>query len=196
MPMAPGVEVVHAALICRGLCAPRSPPRLALGQAWVRSLTVVCWPMPWLRANRDHACSAPLLGEASRLRPKGLAATRVYRGVCHRRVPFFPGARKGEMLPVLQIQRNSAVGETVPSAAPGTRLRLRARCSGYSVGRRSPLEPATRKGSPGVEFSTAQLSIVMGTKYEFRQASEGGNAARFANTAKTCLLYTSPSPRD
>ena len=97
---------------------------------------------------------------------------------------------KGETLPVLQIQRNSAVGETVPSAAPGTRLRLRARCSGYSAGRRSPLEPATRKGSqgsPGVEFSTALLSTVMGAKYEFRQASEGGNAARFPSTANTVL---------
>ena len=130
------------------LC-PEEAPHPALGQASARSLTVVCWPMPWLRANRVHVCSAPSLAEASRLRRKGLAATRVCRGVCHRRVPFFPGARKGETLPVLQIQRNSAVGETVPSAAPGTRLRLRARCSGYCVGRRSPWEPATRKGSPG-----------------------------------------------
>ena len=70
----------------------------------------------------------------------------------------------------------------MPSAAHGTRLRLRARCSGYSVGRRSPLELATRKGSPGVEFSTALLSTVMGAKLALRQASEGGNAARFSNT--------------
>ena len=77
-----------------GPLCPEEAPHPALGQASVRSLMVVCWPMPWLRANRDHACSAPLLGEASLLRPKGLAATRAYRGVCHGRVPF-SGCPKG-----------------------------------------------------------------------------------------------------
>ena len=106
---------------------------------------------------------------------------------CHRRVPFFRVPERAKCCPFFKYGEHSAVGETVPSAAPGTRLRLRARCSGYSVGRRSPLEPATRKGSPGVEFSTALLSTVMGAKFEFRRASEGGNAARFANTAKPVL---------
>jgi len=50
----------------------------------------------------------------------------------------------------------SAVGETVPSVGAGTRLRLRARCSGSNIGRRSPWVPATRKGSPGVESPTAR----------------------------------------
>ena len=54
------------------------------------------------------------------------------------------------------------------------------------------MEPATRKGSPGVEFSTALLSTVMGAKFELRQASEGGNAARFPSCDYT---YTLESPR-
>ena len=93
--------------------------------------------------------------------------------------------RRGKCCPFCKYSESRAVGETVPSAAPGTRLRLRARCSGYSVGRRSPLEPATRKGSPGVEVSTGLLSTVMGAKFELRQASAGGNAARFSNTASS-----------
>ena len=56
---------------------------------------------------------------------------------------------------VMLEQCESAVGETVPSVGAGTRLRLRAKCSGSNIGRRSPWGPATRKGCPGVESSTA-----------------------------------------
>ena len=101
----------HKRRLSDGPLCPEEAPRPALGQALTRSLTVVCWPMPWLRANRDHACSAPLLGEASLLCPKGFAATRMCRAVC---VAFFlalfGGAGKGEMLPVLQIQRKQCCG--------------------------------------------------------------------------------------
>ena len=152
--------------------------------------------MPWLRANRDHACAAPLLGEASLLCPKGFAATRVYRAarVAFFGLPFLGVPEKAKCCPFCKYSENSAVGETVPRAAPGTRLCLRARCSGYSVGRRSPLEPATRKGSPGVEFSTALLSTVMGAKFELRQASEAGKAARFCENSAVGETVPSAAP--
>ena len=81
------------------------------------------------------------------LRQRGCVARCVWLSL----LPFLGVPARAKCCPFFKYGENSAVGETVPSAAPGTRLRLRARCSGYSVGRRSPLEPATRKDSPGVE---------------------------------------------
>ena len=52
----------------------------------------------------------------------------------------------------------SAVG-TVPSVGAGTRLRLRARCSGSNTGGHSPWGPATRKSRPGVESPTAHIEL-------------------------------------
>ena len=127
--------------------------------------------MDKFRCETSRRCAGPRPGFVpvglTRAQPRRWGKHRYYvrkgsrqRGCaveCHRRVPFFRVPERAKCCPFFKYGEHSAVGETVPSAAPGTRLRRRARCSGYSVGRRSPLEPATRKGSPGVEFSTALL---------------------------------------
>ena len=86
----------HKWCLSDGPPCPEEAPHPALGQAWARSLTVVCWPTPWLRANGARACSALPLGESFLLCPKRLAAARVSRGVCHRGGPFFGGCPKGQ----------------------------------------------------------------------------------------------------
>ena len=119
----------HKRRLSDGPLCPEEAPHPALGQASPRNLTVVCWPMPWLRASRVHACSALPLGEAFLLCPKGLAAARVSRGVCHGGGSFLGVSERTKCCPFCKYSESSAVGENVPSAAPGTRLRLRARCS-------------------------------------------------------------------
>ena len=70
-----------------------------------------------------------------------------------RRLPFWPICKE-------RCERHaSTVGETVPVVGGGTRLRLRARCSGSNTGRRSPWGPATRKVRPGVESPPQHISM-------------------------------------
>ena len=54
----------------------------------------------------------------------------------------------------------SDVGETVPSVGAGTRLRLRAMCSGSNIGRRSPLGTGNPKGlsASGIFHSTSNYT--------------------------------------
>jgi len=96
-------------------------------------------------------------------------------------LPFWPICKE-------RCERHaSAVGETVPGVGAGTRLRLRARCSGSNTGRRSPWGPATRKGCPGVESPTASWAIVA----LFDNHWEAQNAARFSRALSGWRLWRS-----
>ena len=144
------------------LCNRHSRNRREQGER--QTATECAGTTPWARACRFPAhCLRATLQQGARgtvlLTPGPLSKDLV--GVAP--APLVcPWARPLVLAPLPGIckdpceRRASAMGETVPGVGAGTRLRLRARCSGSNTGRRSPWGPATRKGRPGVESPTAR----------------------------------------